>query len=139
MTDHEILERAGAYVGAPYRLGGRTPAEWDCWGCLAWGRRQLFGKDSPCAGSIIGPLDRASAARIAEATGVLVAQSLKAWRAVDVSPGVALVLTVFNRPAHVALALPEGKMLHAMVGSATIIERIDAPRWQGRLVGAFDA
>lgn len=134
----DVLERAGAFVGVPYRFRGRTPAGWDCWGCVRHCRAELFGVAGPDWSETYSGLDGLRPATLAEVTARLVEERLAAWRPVAPSPGAVALLSVFDRPAHVGLMLSEVDMLHAFGRAETCIERVDGPRWSGRLIGCFD-
>ena len=135
----EILEKASAYVGAPYRLRGRTPLGWDCWGCVAALRAELFGRPTPSWAEAYSPLDGISPTRLAQTVERLITERLSAWRPVQPRPGAVALLTIFGRPAHVALCLNTVDFIHALGGCDTVIERLDGPRWAPRLLGCFDA
>lgn len=134
-----VLRVAGAYVGVPYVLRGRDPGGWDCWGCLRFGRKALFGKDSPCVSDAYDLAEAASPARLAAHMEGLVAQSISLWRPCAAQASAAVLLKVFGRPAHVGLLLDDMNFLHAQIGCETVISRLDEPMWAQRLLGCFDA
>lgn len=131
---------AGAFVGAPYRLHGRSPEGWDCLGLLGCLRARLFDRPTPSASEIFAEADGLSASRLAELFERELQVRLSAWRPASRTPGVAVLLTIFGRAAHVGLVLSrDGTFIHALDGAGTSIESLDSPRWQGRIRGYFDA
>lgn len=130
---------AAAYIGTPYLGMGRTPAGWDCWGCVAWLRAALLDRPSPCAGDAYAPEDAIGGQLIDTAAG-LIAASLGRWRRLDgPAPGAVALIEVFGRPAHVALVLDRRTMIHAWEGVDTVIERLTDERWARRVRGFYDA
>ena len=134
-----LYDRATAYLGAPYRLRGRTPDGWDCWGCVAWLRGELLARPTPSWAEAYSPLDGASASGLARRVEQLIAERLNAWRPVAPQPGAVVLLSLFGRPAHVGLCLTANDFIHALGGCDTAIERLDCPRWAPRFLGCFDA
>lgn len=137
MTD--LLERGSAYVGAPYRLRGRDAAGWDCWGCVAALRAELFAKPTPSWAEAYTPVDGLEPGRLAAKVERLIAERLGAWTPVAPRPGAVALLSLFGRPAHVGLCLTSVDFIHALGGCDTAIERLDGPRWAPRFLGCFDA
>ncbi len=133
------LQKGAAFVGVPYSPRGRDPAGWDCWGCVRWGRWAVFDRHSPDWSDAYTAADFASVSQLAETTARLVRERLSAWREVPAQAGAVVLLTIFDRPAHVGLMLTGDEMLHAFGRAATTIERVDSLRWSGRVVGFFDA
>ena len=134
-----VLAEAGQFVGVPYRLGGRSPAGWDCWGCVAHVRQALFGKVTPSWAETYSPLDGANPVRLADVVERLIRERLDAWSPCPPRPGAVALFSLYGRPAHVGLMLDGVVMLHALGGCETALERIDGPRWASRLIGCFDA
>jgi len=140
MTE-SLLAQAAPFVGAPYRLHGRIPDGWDCWGCVHYLRETLLGKATPSWADLYSPLDGASGARIlADKTQRLIAERLHAWTAVPPRAGAVVLLTVFDRAAHVGLMLDGHNFIHALgTQPATVINTTRDPRWVHRVRGFYDA
>jgi cell wall-associated NlpC family hydrolase len=135
----EILQRAAPFVGTPYRLHGRSPAAWDCWGCVAYLRESLFDKPTPSWADVYTLEDGANAVRLAKVVEERVRERLHAWRRVPAQPGAVVLLSFFDRVAHIGLMLTHQDFIHALHGCETVIDRIDGPRWSTRHRGCFDA
>lgn len=133
------LERAAGYLGAPYRLHGRTEQGWDCWGCVAALRAKLFERPTPSWADAYTPLDGVTPVALADTAARLITERLAAWRPVAPAPGAVALFSLFGRPAHVGLLLTPTDFIHALGGCDTAIERLSAPRWAPRLIGCFDA
>ncbi|MET3665897.1 NlpC/P60 family protein [Caulobacter sp. 1776] len=134
-----LVTRAAGFVGTPYRLMGRTPEGWDCWGCVSWLRQQLLEVASPSAGDGYLPED-AVGGRLIDTSAGLIAASLGRWRLLDgPRPGAVALIEVFGRPAHVGLVLDRRAFIHAWEGTDTVIERLSDERWARRARGFYDA
>lgn len=134
----DLSRHAGAYVGVPYQLHGRSPAGWDCRGCVGWLREHLLDAPTPFWGDEY-PLTGLSRTAFADAVAELITERLSAWREVEPASGVVVLLTLFQRPAHCGLMLDRRNFIHAERGPATAINRIDEPRWASRVRGFYEA
>lgn len=119
----------GAYVGLPYRHGGRGPDAYDCWGLVALVLRRQFGitvpdyaEDTPAEAT-----DRAAMARAVEAHSgapwVRIAHrpSLRdplIWQTLE-QPGDVVLMRRLRWPCHVGIVVAPDSMLHTE-------ERVDA-------------
>jgi cell wall-associated NlpC family hydrolase len=114
----EIVERALALRGSPYRVGGDRPtAGFDCSGLI----RYLFGE-------VQVDLPRT------------VAEQFKVGRVIavaDVQPGdLVFFTTSMPGPSHVGLVLDQTSFVHAPgSGGVVRVERFDTPYWSTRLNG----
>jgi cell wall-associated NlpC family hydrolase len=133
----DLFRRAAIYVGTPYLLHGRDPSGWDCRGCVGWLRQTLLKRPTPFWGDDY-PLTGLSRTAFANTVAELITIRLRAWREVEPGPGAVVLLTLFQRPAHVGLMLDRRNFIHAEPGPATAINRIDEPRWAGRVRGFHD-
>jgi cell wall-associated NlpC family hydrolase len=132
-----LYQRAGVYVGVPYKLHGLDPTGWDCRGCVGWLRREILGQPTPFWGDAY-PLSGLVGRAYFEAIADLILHRLCAWRTVEAAPGVVVLFSVFKRPAHVGLMLDARNFIHAERGPDTSIARIDDSRWKGRVEGFYD-
>lgn len=134
LTPRNTLAAASAYVGTPYLAHGRSAAGWDCWGCVAHIRREIFGLPSPDGGDLYHALEARDGAKV---EALFAAQIATAWREVPLRPGSVLLFEVFGHAAHVGLALTPREFIHALEGTETAILRL-SDRWAGRLRGIYD-
>ena len=130
---------AAPFVGAPYRLRGRTPAGWDCWGCVSHLRDVVFSKPTPSWVEAYSLEDGANAVRLAERVEQLVRERLSAWTPVEPRSGAVVLLSFFDRVAHVGLMLTDKVFIHALHGCETVISQTTDPRWKSRVRGYYDA
>jgi cell wall-associated NlpC family hydrolase len=135
----DLVSAAAPFIGAPYRLNGRTPAGWDCWGCVRWLREHLLGRASPCWSDTYG-LEDTLGGGLPDKAERLIASRLNAWT-VQPTPaaGHVVLLTVFDRAAHVGLMLNACDFIHAWEGVGTVMASIHDDRWSRRLRGFHDA
>lgn len=130
-----IATWAAAYVGIPFRSGGRDRSGCDCWGLLSLAYREVYGIQLP---SFDDEYDRAGDRAVIEG---LVAQHLPEmpWQPVAaVIPGDALLFNVAGQSVHVGVAVGDGRFLHVLSTlAASCVERLAAPGWHRRLVGAY--
>ncbi|HYD44234.1 MAG TPA: NlpC/P60 family protein [Phenylobacterium sp.] len=139
-TGARLLTEAARFIGTPYKLGGRTPAEgWDCWRCVKFLRGHLFGRQSPCAGDAVPEECFCRPAGIAAHMEAQVKASLAMWRPVAPKAGAAVLLTVFGRAAHVGLLLDDHQFIHAQLGCETVVSSLREPMWKDRVRGVYDA
>ena len=135
-----LLSQAAPFVGVPYLLHGRDPGGWDCWGCDHYLRELWLGKATPSWADAYSVFDCASAARMAETAERLILERMSAWTRVPPRPGAVILLTAFDRAAHVGLMLDEHNFIHAFSrATGTAINSTREPRWRHRERGCYDA
>lgn len=113
-------------VGIPYRRGGETRDGADCWGIVRLWYREELGIELPALAGADGADEEADRQR-------------DFWRPVapqEVRRGDLLLFRQPGRAVHCAVALGDGRMLHAVEGQASRIDRIAWP-WTSWLVGVF--
>jgi cell wall-associated NlpC family hydrolase len=129
------LQAAAGFLAVPYRELGRSPETgWDCVGCLAFLRRELFDKDTP--GLSETHYTRREALE-PEAVANMIKAKLDRWHTVEPAPGAVALLDTFGRPAHVGLFLDRLNVIHCDRGHGTVIQRLD-PLLRPRLRGVYD-
>ena len=118
------------YMGLPFVEGGRGPASFDCAGLLAdiYRQRGIELPAWPC------PADDAGK-RGAIADGV------RDWLRLDAPQpwcGVALRVDSPRFVSHVGCVLPDClRFIHTTAESGVTVERLDSPRWAGRIAGYY--
>lgn len=134
----DLRAQAAPFVGAPYRLLGRDPAGWDCWGCVRWLRGHLVGRESPCWGAAYSLEDTLDFGLPAKAEA-LIAARLAAWARQDQpAAGQVVLLEVFERAAHVGFMLNDRDFIHAWEGVNTVMAATTDNRWHDRVLGFYD-
>lgn len=128
----DIIKAADQFVGVPYRIHGRDPTAWDCWGCVRYIRQELFGKSSPSWTEAYTALDFKSLDKVEET----IRGHMDGWTKTEVKPGAVLLFKTLARDAHVGLYLDKGLFIHAMMKCQTAIVPLED--WKNRLVAAYD-
>lgn len=123
------------YVGVPFLDHGRDPQGWDCYGVVHYVLRTHFGIEIPSyAEAYHTTTDRD------EIAALLRDEIRTPWRPVNLAearPGDALVFRIEGAVGHVALLIAPGRFLHVDRQIATVIDRLDHPRWTRRLCGVY--
>jgi cell wall-associated NlpC family hydrolase len=112
---NDILFRAIALVGTPYRWGGNTPAGgFDCSGLIDYIYRTATGKKLPRTSHDMASMDGRKVRRMAQlASGDLVF--------FDISGGI----------SHVGVYVGKGRFVHAPNSGGTVrLDDIDGPYWK---------
>jgi cell wall-associated NlpC family hydrolase len=120
------------YVGLPYQDCGRSRAGLDCWGLVRLALEEVF-----CVRGLpdfAGEYSRSRDRAIPE----IFTQELRRWRQVpEPVAGDIVVLRLNGRPWHVGLMVDKCVMLTIDRGTSSCLERLDSPRWKGRLDGFY--
>lgn len=126
------------WIGKPYADKGRGPDAFDCWG-LARAVLQERGLVLPDYADAYATADDPDEAAAAVRAGLA-----DGWRAVSrPQPFDLIVLNVAKRPWHCGVMVAADRFLHVMPPAPTgrqafsCIERIDSPRWVGRIEGWY--
>ena len=118
---NDILFRAIALVGTPYRYGGNTPqGGFDCSGLVAYVYRDVAGIVLPRTAGEIGDIDAPTVGRDRLESGDLVFFHHRS-RAVS----------------HVGIYVGEGRFVHAPNEGGTVrLDRLDDAYWRDHFAGA---
>ena len=118
---NDILFRAIALVGTPYRFGGNTPAGgFDCSGLVDYVFRDVAGNVLPRSAAEIGDIAAPEIAR-----GRLESGDLLFFRHLT------------RRISHVGIYVGEGRFVHAPTEGGTVrLDRLDDSYWREHFVGA---
>lgn len=118
MTEPHLL--ASAWLGTPYRYGGKSPESgFDCSGLVAHVFERTRG--------VALPPNAEGQSRVGRPV-----------KKVALVPGDLLFYNTRNRPySHVGIYLGEGRFIHApRPGQRVRVENIDSPYWKARFNGA---
>ncbi|NNG04358.1 MAG: phage tail protein [Inquilinus sp.] len=121
------------WIGLPFKLGGRGPRAFDCWGLARAVLAEEFDIRLPRydRGYPETEGDRAALAS-------LVRDGMPGWYAVERPAAGDLALLRHGAHAcHIGVVVGRGWMLHIEHGTDSAIDRTDGPRWSRRLVGFY--
>ena len=135
LTALDPVLAAAPFVGVPWRPRGDDPAGWDCRGCVAYLRREIFGLESP---GMTREFYSAADVRSPEAVERMMLERMGAWAEVPARPGAVVLFRVFGRNAHVGLVLSSSDFVHSFGGQETTILRLDDRAWSDRIRGFYD-
>lgn len=112
---------ADALIGKPYRLGGRGPEAFDCWGLLQFVWRSRLGLIVPDIGAQVEGLAARVRAFRSVGYGQVMADEVAAPAEYD-----AVYMTGARWPHHIGMwVLPDarGGVLHAVEGAGVLFQR----------------
>ena len=114
-----VVERALAYIGAPYRFGGSSPQGFDCSGLVNYVFRETLGVTLP------------RTSRQLATVGIRVARD-------ELRAGDLVFFNTRGAPnTHVGIYLGDGRFVHAPRARTLVrIDRLDDPGYRGRFEGA---
>ena len=124
------------YLAAPFAAGGRTPAAWDCWGCVRWISEHEFGRplpEYPGAGVHDSEIDQRDLLRV-------IRERVAEFQKVDdPAPGDIVLLRTRQRPLHVGIVVDTQPlmMMHAEASIDTAVERLHTSMWRHRIEGYY--
>ncbi|KFF50451.1 hypothetical protein GY26_01815 [Gammaproteobacteria bacterium MFB021] len=118
------------YIGLPYRVEGRGPDAYDCWGLVRLVYAERLGIALP---SHVG-----YDATLSAHTASLIEQGRPGWRAVaDPEPYDVVLLNVAGVPNHIGLVVAPGWMLHTTQQKSACIENYQRVTWRNRVEGFY--
>ena len=130
---NDVPEWTNDYIGIPYKPMGRDRDGLDCWGLFRLIYQEQFEVRLPSyAESYVSPEEH-------EEVGRLIRVETDAdWISVPVpSLGDGALFDVRGEPAHTAVVVWPGIMLHIRRGTGSCLERYDNPIWKPRLIGFY--
>ena len=117
---NDILFRAIALIGTPYRYGGNTPAGgFDCSGLVGYVFRDVAGIELPRSSEDISRVDAPSIGRK------------------DLESGDIVLFHGSAHVSHVGIYVGKGRFVHAPNEGGTVrLDALDAPYWREHYAGA---
>ena len=115
-------------LGKPFVAGARGPQTYDCVG-LAMTIAQRLGKQVPNYVSSEAELH----AQLGSG-GTTLADCPQIPRAV---PGCAVLLRISPTQHHLAFMVDESRMIHTTQATGCVIERVNSPLWQRKVIGYY--
>jgi cell wall-associated NlpC family hydrolase len=115
------------YIGIPFKYGGRTYKNLDCYGLVMLLYKELHGIDLP---DVTSP-------EFLPAIATLIESEKLKWTPAPIEPGTVLIFNISGYGSHVAYVIGEDKMIHTWekTGGVTV-ERISI-YWQHRILGSY--
>ena len=133
-------EQFARYIATPYKHHGRDLRGWDCYGLYRYVLWEQFGI------AIGSYADEYPGRDGSDATDIAITRALRLhagdgnWQRVAPGSefeGCGIVFNIAGQPLHCGYVLEPGKMLHALKGRGTTIERYDSPAWTKRIEGLY--
>lgn len=121
------------WIGLPFKLGGRGPGSFDCWGLARAVLEAEFGIRLPRydRGYPKTEGDRAALA-------ALVRDGMPGWYEIErPAAGDLVLLRHGSHACHIGVVVGRGWMLHIEQGIDSALDRTDGLRWSRRLVGFY--
>lgn len=113
-------------IGTPYRIGGRGPKEFDCYGLVSELYRRLHEVELPDFRSPQG----------FDAMHDLGQMQSKVWTLCEAHPGAVALIRIGRYISHVGMLLGNHRMIHCWQGSrGVVVERLD--QWNHRITGFY--
>lgn len=119
------------YIGIPFVPNGRSFSGVDCYGLVYLFMKNEFNTAIPILDGVYDEQDGArndSMADLAVSTG---------WEPSERLERSIALFKIFGFPAHVGILLSKNRMLHAVIGHCSSIERYDSLKWNKRLYGVY--
>lgn len=130
-----------AYIGLPYREGGRGRDGCDCWGLVRLVLGERFGVSLPeYAQAKWSDFDPAGLAAFMTRERATMSGPGGAWREVAIDyarAGDAVLLRILGRPIHVGVVVAPNLFLHIEEGIDAALERLDDLKWQRRVIAVY--
>jgi cell wall-associated NlpC family hydrolase len=115
------------YIGIPFKYGGRTYKELDCYGLVMLLYKELHGMDIP---DVISP------EFLADIADLVSVEKLK-WTPSPLEAGTVIIFNIKGYGSHVGYMIDDDKMIHTWekTGGVTI-ERLSLG-WKHRVLGSY--
>jgi cell wall-associated NlpC family hydrolase len=131
-----IAAWAAAYIGIPFKDGGRDHEGCDCWGLARLPHIEVLGNpDMPAySDSYVTALDKTEIAALIRGE---TAGSFESIPRGQEQPGDFVVFQPRAHPWHVGLIVGDRKFLNVREGDVSKVERYDSILWRSVLLGFF--
>lgn len=115
------------YIGIPFKYGGRTNKELDCYGLYMLLSKELDGIEVPDVQS----------ADTLEVIADLISKEKPKWKPCDIEEGALVLFSIKGYGAHVGYVIDQDRMIHTWekTGGVTI-ERLSLG-WKHRILGCY--
>lgn len=114
-------------IGIPFKYGGRTREELDCYGLVMLLYKELYGIDIP---DVVSPT-------ILKEISELVESEKCKWEPSDLVEGAVILFNIKGYGSHVGFCIGNDYMIHTWESTSGVtIERIGI-NWQHRILGVY--
>jgi len=114
------------YIGLPYRVEGRGPTHYDCWGLVRLVYEDHFG--------IVLPIHTGYTETMTPHTAEMIDAGRQGWSVVeDILPLDVVLFNVEGEPNHIGIVISSDLMLHTTNKTDACIENFRRPVWSRRL------
>lgn len=125
-------------IGIPYKLGGRGPNEYDCYGLLMeLHRRQGNTIPDYRTPEGAGDLDLTPKERVAR-IGALFSGEVHLWKKVEPHVGASIMFSIRGYGAHCGMLVAPDRFLHTWEGTGSVTKERLSFGWQHRILGYYD-
>jgi cell wall-associated NlpC family hydrolase len=115
------------YIGIPFKYGGRTRKELDCYGLVMLLYKEIHGISLP---DVISP------SYLQEIASLIDSEKLK-WEPCELEVGAVIIFSIKGYGAHVAYYIGDDKMIHTWEATSGVtIERLGIS-WSHRILGVY--
>lgn len=128
------MKRLLPYIDCGYKVNGRGPDQFDCYGLIVSIYKNLFKITLPdlinvygCSGDKIVPR-------------LFIEQARDSWERMPTEQAIfgdVLVFNIFGKPRHCGIFIEKNKMMHILDKSFVSYEEFTSIRWKRRFEGVF--
>ena len=122
------------YIDIPFVEKGRDMSGCDCWGLFYLVYRDLLDIELPLY------LDTYQNTEDEKVLGAVIKGEIVKWTRVSVKNlrvGDGVSIRLKGQPMHVGVYIGNGKFIHCLAGSGTVIEKVNSITWRNRIVGYY--
>lgn len=115
------------YIGIPFKYGGRTRKQLDCYGLVMLLYKELHGIEVP---DVISPEQLQTIASLVEV-------EKQKWTPCEIQEGAVLIFNIKGYGAHVGYVIGPNKMIHTWEATSGVTIEPISHSWQHRILGCY--
>jgi cell wall-associated NlpC family hydrolase len=121
------MDNLTKYIGIPFKYGGRTHDELDCYGLVMLLYKELYGMEVP---------DVTSPTFIKDIHDLVASEKLK-WTPCELEEGAVIIFNIKGYGSHVGMYIGDDYMIHTWEATGGVtIERVGI-NWKHRILGVY--
>ncbi|MBU1567723.1 MAG: C40 family peptidase [Proteobacteria bacterium] len=120
------------YATIPFVEKGRSEQGCDCWGLIYLIYRDLLDIELPL---YVEEYQNTTDEKVLSAA--IAARPVNWKETTRPRPGDAILMRLKGQPMHVGVYIGNGRFIHCLHGSGTVIEKIKSITWRNRIVGYY--